>query len=497
MQAQQATHSDLLWLVEAFHRLMEGYKVSEFIYETNPPLNIFTYAIPTLLGKLTGIPVHYLLFLYTSGLILLSAAATHAILRFWPFLQKHDIVIALAFLILVNTFFTGTQFGERDQYTGLALVPFTLMQLALTYKLPYPKWLKWPVFLIGAIFILLKPHHGLIPTLLLAHRMIVQRRWMIFKDADFIALSVMTSLYIGFTWLFFPDFIAVILPDVVDLYFSMKDMRSTTTFSLIIAYTIIVIGFFPLMIRIDHRHRSLILFFLAAGIVSIIPFYVQGMSFKYHLFPAYSFVACGMGMTFLGLISKISRPNAALFGTLLLFAAFCYYLKPLNPDYPRHNDYAELPLSRLLKPCIGRKDCTFFIFHENMGIINETAHYTGVRMASRFAALWFLPTLVEMEQNPDTPPENLARIRNKYLGMMAEDFRVHRPEFAVIKTKAEVQETPFDFVDYFTAYPDFAEEWKHYEKSGILELRTGDYFTGSEYDDGDVLLYDVYRRKAE
>jgi hypothetical protein len=326
IQAQQAVHSDLLWLTEAFTRLMEGYKVSEFVYETNPPMNIFTYAIPVLLAKLTGIPVHYLLFVYTSGLIFLSATAISAILKRWPFLQQRDVLIAVAFMIIVNTLITGTQFGERDQYTGLALVPFTLMQLAITYRLPYPKALKWPVFLAGAVFILLKPHHGLIPTMLLVHRMIVQKRWLIIKDADFISLAVMTLLYIGMTCFFFQDFITVILPDVVELYFGMQDMRSTTTFALVIIYTIMVIGFFPFMIRIDQRHRSLILFFLSCAILSIIPFYVQGMSFKYHLFPAYTFTACGLGMTALGLISKILKGNAGLFLTLVLFFAFCYFI---------------------------------------------------------------------------------------------------------------------------------------------------------------------------
>lgn len=496
IQVHQATHSDLLWLSEAFTRLLEGYKVSEFIYETNPPLNMLTYALPVLLGKWTGIPLHYALFFYTSGLILLSAMAAQAILKCWPFLQKRDILISLAFMIIVNTILTGTQYGERDQYVGLALIPFTLMQLALTYRLPYSKALKWPVFLIGAVFILLKPHHGLIPTLLLVHRMIVQRRWTIFKDADFLSLSAMTLLYIGATWFFFSDYIAVILPDVVTLYLGMQDMHSATTYSLLAIYTISVVGFFPFMIQIDQRHRSLILFFLACAMASIIPFYVQGMSFKYHLFPAYSFAACGAGMTFLGLVSKIRNGNAALFCTMMLFCVFCYYLKPVNAAYPQHKDYANLPLSKVLAPCIGKEDCSFFIFHSNMGIVHETAHYTGVRSASRFAALWFLPTLLDMERNPETSPEKLAGLHNRYSGLMAEDFRLHKPEFAIIAIDLNLRGDDFNFVEYFSSYKPFAEEWAKYKKIDSLTLLYSDYFKGSEYDNGTEIKYDVYQRTA-
>lgn len=495
IQAQQATHSDLLWLSEAFTRLMEGYKVSEFIYETNPPLNIFTYAAPVLLGKFTGIPVHYALFLYTSGLILLSASAANAILKCWPFLQKRDILITLAFMIIVNTILTGGQYGERDQYTGLALIPFTLMQLAITYRLPYPKALKWPVFLAGAVFILLKPHHGLIPTLLLAHRMIVQRRWTIFKDADFLSLAVMTLLYIGITWLFFPDFISIILPDVVDLYLGMQNMHSTTTFSLIIMYSIMVIAFFPFMITMDQRQRNLILFFLAGAVISIIPFYVQGMSFKYHLFPAFTFIACGAGITFQGLISRFLKGNAGLFCTLLLSFSFCYYLKPVNPDFPKHSDYAHLPLTKMIAPCIGQPECTFFMFHANMGIVHETAHYSGVRHASRFAALWFLPTLLEREKNPSLSSEKTENLRRKYSAMIADDLRLQKPAFAIIARDIEIKEHPFNFVEYFSAYKPFEKEWQNYQKTDSLKLRYSDYFKNSEYDNGKEIEYDVYKRK--
>ncbi len=494
VQAQQATHSDLLWLVEGFNRIMEGYRGPEFVYETNPPLNIFTYALPALLGKWTGFPVHYLLFLYTSILILISAASIHAILKHWPFLQRQDIMIAIAFMILTNTILIGTQFGERDQYIGLALVPFTLMQLAITYGLPYPKKLKWPLFLIGTVFILLKPHHGLIPTILLVHRMFVQRRWTVFKDADFIALSIMTSLYIVVTWVFFQDFIKVILPDVLELYLEMKNMKSTTTLSFLAAYTILVIGFFPFILQINPRHRLLIVFFLACGLVSIIPFYVQGMSFRYHLFPAFTFTACGAGMTLLGLSRNILKGPAALFFSLCVFSAFCYYIKPVNHAFPKHADYAHLPLTTALAPCAGKPECTFFIFHTNMGIVHETAYYSGIRHASRFAALWFLPTLLEKERLESPPREETLRLREKFSAMMAEDLRRYKPELLFIAKDIEIKENSFHFVEYFTAHQPFAAEWKNYRKSGDLVLRHSDYFTGSEYDDGTEVKYDVYQR---
>lgn len=393
--------------------------------------------------------------------------------------------------------FTSQQYGERDQYVGLALIPFTLMQLAITYKLPYPKALKWPVFLVGSMLILLKPHHGLIPTLLLLHRMIVQRRWTIVKDVDFLSLLMMTSSYIAATWFFFPDFIKIILPDVLDLYLGMQNKLLTQTVCLFSVYLIAIFGLLAFIANIDRQHRNLVLFFLGGSLICIIPFYVQGMAFKYHLFPSWTFLACGAGIIFMNLIGKITKEPANLFYTLLIFFAFCYYIKPINPYYPKHSDYAHFPLTKILAPCIEKPACSFFMFHTDMGIIHETAYYSGVPHASRFATLWFLPTLLDNKEPSAFSLERRKILQEKYSALVSEDFRLKKPHFLIIAKNIEIKDQPFDFVDFFSAYKPFAEEWKNYEKIGTITLRNADYFTKSEFDTGDAVDHDIYTRRPE
>jgi hypothetical protein len=130
-----------------------------------------------------------------------------------------------------------------------------------------------------------------------------------------------------------------------------------------------------------------------------------------------------------------------------------------------------------------------------MGIVHETAHYSGVRIASRFAALWFLPTLLQTADAKSLPVEKIETLSTKYASMVAEDLRIHKPALAVIVKDVDIHNRPFDFVKYFSDYASFRAEWKNYEKFDELELAHKDYFTKSEYDNGTVLKYDVYRRK--
>lgn len=503
IQSQAATHSDLLWLCDALRRLMAGHKMSDYIYETNPPLNLFTYIAPVMLDKWAGLPLHYGLFAFSCAMVALSCAAIYAVVRDWPFLRRWDIWIMLSGFILANTVMTGTQFGERDQYVALGLVPFVLVQIATTYGLPYPKWMKWPVLFCGAVLILLKPHHGLIPTLLLGHRMLARRRWMILRDPDFIALAVTTSLYIAATWFFFNDYVTGILPDVVLLYATLREGKTATVLTLLYFCTLFVLFLFPfLSTGMDRRKKNLILFLTGCAMLSLIPFYVQGMAFTYHLFPALSFAACALALQISWFTQKLLRPGPGLLAALIVLGCFYYTLRPLKPEFPQHGDYAAFPLTQLVQRCKGQPHCSFFMFHPNMGIVHETAHYSGVPFASRFAALWFLPTLLAADTAeaagtaPPIPFETAHRLRAQFLEMVAQDLMTQKPPLAIIGQDIDVKGHSFDFVAWFSASPAFRAEWAHYKKVDTIEVNYSDYFTGSAYDNGTVIKYDVYARES-
>ena len=156
IQSQNAPHPDLLWICEALGRLLDGRSMVEAAYDPNPPLSFLIYLPPVLATRLFGIPLDLSLFSYTLVTLSLSAISITVILRRWDFLTPHDIAITLGCFILINTIGASVWLGERDQLTGMMLVPFVLMQAALAFRLPYPEKLKWPLLLAGSLFILIR-----------------------------------------------------------------------------------------------------------------------------------------------------------------------------------------------------------------------------------------------------------------------------------------------------------------------------------------------------
>ncbi len=502
VRVQQGSHSDILWLSESLMRLIKGGSMTDSVYEVNPPLSILIYILPVLANKLLGIPLHCALFAHSCFLVFVSALAVWAIIRRWPFLTTFDVCALLSGYIFANTILTSLMFGERDHYIGLALAPFVLLQIAITFGLPYPRKLVWPAFLIGAVFILLKPHHGLLPTILLIHRVIRQKRLSVMKDPDFLSLAAMTVGYLATIWFFFRDYITTIYPDVLHLYLPLRDDKEIIVKTMFFLYIGIVGGLLTLALRLNNENKTFILFLVFSGMISLIPVYVQGMGFNYHFFPTFSFYTIAASLLVMnGISNYVKNRNFALCFTIIALSALAYQVKPLNINFPKYSEYTKLPLTQMIqKKCAGDPSCSFFIFHKNMGMIHETSHYSGIPHASRFASFWFLPALVREERalregkKSSLSPEELKHLQDKYGTMVAEDIEHYRPKIMIIWTGVKIDDEDFDFISYFSKYPEFARQLKNYKKTDRINLSMSDYYRDSEFDYKWNLEYDVYER---
>ncbi|HTK85840.1 MAG TPA: hypothetical protein VL625_12225, partial [Patescibacteria group bacterium] len=388
--------SDTIWLTESMRRILGGGRLGTDVYELNPPLDMFTYTLPWFAAQTLHLPFHYAVFAWTLSLTVISAAIVHAILRGWTFLERSDASGVTATLIVANTIICSTSFGERDQYVGLALIPFTLLQAALTFNLPRPRRMTWPVFAIGSLFILLKPDHGLVPAIMLAFRAVRQKRLPL-RDPDFVCLAVSTTAYIAATWLLFPAFPHDILPDVMKLYVPLRAphiLRKTLGWLAATLVLLLVTGW----TNMPRERKVMTLMLEAAALLSLIPYFVQGRGFYYHLFPLFSFAACALGLLLPWLMRRDMQAKHTLFASIAILTGFAWIFVPPVKGYPLHAEYKNLSVPSLVNSVCGEKpDCTFFMFSNNMGIVHETAYYTGHEHASRFASFWFVPWLVTQQ----------------------------------------------------------------------------------------------------
>jgi hypothetical protein len=483
---QQVTNSDVLWLCEALSRIFSGAHMVDAAYEPNPPLSLLVYTLPVLANSILHIPLHYAVFAQTLTLVALSAFAVYKLLRQSGLFQQSFVTVLTAAFILMNTYGVSLFFSERDQMIALGLVPFVLLQACITCNLPIPKYLKWPVLALGTLFILLKPHHGLIPSFMLLHRLLRRRDMSVLKDADFLALASGTIIYTAAALYFFPDYFTTILPDVIRLYlpFGAWARVATAILTAFIACCVLMIGM--LYTPSDKHEQNLGLWLILCGLLSLVPYDVQGLGLYYHLIPALTFLGMGFAVALFSWFKALSprRNPAAL--CIIILSALSFVHAPLIPQYPTHSNYKDLPLPKLLAgECPKDRPCSFFMNNRNMGMIHEVSYYTGIHHASRFPTLWFQAgMLLEKDDSKDFA---------KYSAMVTEDLIRGKPDILVL---IRHKDKPFEnFVPYFSRNKDFARAMQSYKRIKTIKMSYDEYYRGTGESKG-LLDYDIYKRTA-
>lgn len=494
---------DIAWLTIAAERLLRGGTMLGDAFETNPPLSILIMTPPVLLSWLTKIPLYYCTTLYSTAIIAASALAVRALLRRLDFLSARDADVLSAAYLIAMVIFPTIDYGERDHLVLAGMFPFVLWQICFTLGRPVPRKLSWAVLGFGALLILVKPHHGLLPTLVLLHRAFTQKRLFgIMRDPDFVALSYGVLLYISVIGIFFTDYTLQILPDVLSLYLPIREpgMPGQTLFY---AGMVGVFAFAYLFLPAEKRQHHFTLFLFAAALVSLVPYYVQGKNYWYHLVPALVLYFAALTMMAQSLlIPLLARTPAALRGAqpFILIAALiagAYAFMPINTQFPTHAELRALPLSQRLAQCPA--PCSFFMFNDNIGIIHPTALYTGREHASRFPGLWFLPVLVNYQVTGPEDGIKLGNLNQRYSTMLAADLARYKPHFLFIGQFIINRQTgrPFRLGAHFQGYADFAREWRHYEKIDTITLTNADYYRGTAMESDKPIVFDVYERKAD
>jgi hypothetical protein len=261
-----------------------------------------------------------------------------------------------------------------------------------------------------------------------------------------------------------------------------------------------VFGFPYMMMPAERRQHRFTLFFFTAALVALVPYFVQGKNFWYHLVPALAFYYCALALMAQSLLNPLlPRLPAALrvaqpFIFTIALLAGAYAFMPVNTQFPTHAEMRALPLTQRVAQCAA--PCSFFMFNNNIGIIHPTAIYAGRDHASRFPGLWFLPGVLALDA---TQARNYER--EKYATMMAADLAQYKPRelfigrFALDKTTPQVMFNPGA---YLGTDPTFSEEWLRYRKTGEnITTTNADYYRGTALESDTPIIFDIYERIAD
>lgn len=498
VQGQYLVNGNISWLLMSAERFLNGGSYLNDFYETNPPLSILIYTPHILLAHAIDVPITSASYILSLILTLISGAITYSIIRFFPDMSEEQKATFGIAYILSMTLATTVFFSEREHIMMLGLVPFMLLQYASTYKISVPRALAIPVFIIGTMCILIKPHYGILPAVLFLHRLKHQKNFHIYRDLDFVILALGTLGYIATIFTLFPDYVNTILPDTLSLYDSDKDFAGSWN---------AVRRYFPVYLvlyfmeytghDLKKTQKRLLMFLYTCCILCLIPYWVQMKGYYNHIIPLNGFfiIAFALSLSFRAehMIRKLRPLHIA--APILIISTIVSMTMPLTREFPKKQEIPDLPLGKFLtEKCPA--PCNFLTFHSDIEILNPTTAYMdGYTHTSRFPTLWFIPKILTGLQSKDAEErKHYKALQKKYAGYFTEDLKRHKPAIILIATGLQVGETVnFDLIDFFSVNDELTEVlYRDYEYIDKFEYDRAKYFTGTSISEKSMIVYDVY-----
>lgn len=494
--------SDIAILISFAERILDGMKLSEAYYDPNPPMSMMIYIPVVLASRVFDIAVYHAHFYYTLIIVATSFGLSALLLRrieMDHYLRNLLMISGLAALFIAPS----TAFGDRDHLIICGLLPFTLVQICFLKNIPVPGYLKYPALFLGTIGVLIKPHYGLLPSVLLAWRFIKTRDFKIVFHSDFLFLTVGVLSYAAILFIYFSDFLSIVLPDVISLY---TTIRHPVIVPEITAYVMLlflcVFAASESKQECGSKHVVYALSFFC--ILMLVTFWAQGKGLNYHRIPYLVFFVMAFSGAVYLFLKRFTYKQISFVVAVVLAWVFLLSFRGLPPGMVKHETFKELPLSIAMeKYCPNINDtCRYFFYHDTSEIIHQLGVYHGAFHASRFTSLWFLPViLVEENKLADEKsdemvysPDEIEAMKKRYTDMMVEDFKTMQPDLLLVLTDEMFDGRKFEFMDYFSFDPEFAAVMDNYSLVDAYTFKREIYypnmltpFTGREPET--ILIY--------
>lgn len=488
-QSQMRVSADAAWLIEAAMKVLDGQSMTDRYFDSNPPMSFLIYIPAAMLVK-AGLPLWHALSVYTALLMSVSLMLCMAILRYWPGIKIVTYWGILSSWLLAITALSHFDFGQKDHFIAIMLLPFLLAQLMMTYRCSLPRWILIAALVAGLPFILLKPHYGLLAVAMLLFRASKQNRLDIFRDVDFIILGCGVVAYAGIVAVFFPDFVQDVLPFSMRFYVSVifKEVYPLGGASIFLASCCTALA--ALGGERWNHDRALTVFLSVMGLLAGIVFFLQMKGFPLHLLPALSLVLPAMVATGLLYVPDCAERKGLAPVVIVAFAALASLVFMIEKPMLTHKSYSETSLAKYLKAHVP-PDGSFYLQADSTNVIVPVSAYAGAENASRFPMLWFLSSLEAIcargGKSCQKNPEVIYFSRK-----VAEDIQQGKPAFIGLYAEPGPGE---HFMRVLGENPEFQKEWKHYRPAGQYLLNYQEYYTGPLAKNAKPRLYNIYMRR--
>jgi hypothetical protein len=482
-----AAGHDQMWLLYAARLVHHGAPLyGPQVFETNPPLIIWLSMVPEALSGFTHIPDTTLGKLFVAALELGIGALCLRLLRLTRFRLSTDATYGLAF-VFVTAFavMPARDFGQRDHFLVLFIVPYVFAAAVRAEDLPLPAWLGWLTGSLALLGIVLKPHQILVP-IAVESALLAMRKAGASKPSlprHLLRPEILAMFSSGIIFLialhnFAPFYFSVVTPLARDTYWAYGKLTLPQLLGESIQLHLLAILDFALLITLGWRNVPAITrVLLVAGSASTLAFYLQSTGWYYQQLPALSFFSLALAF----LILQFNRqrnlrippwsPTAAATLTLLALALTTHFMgypftaeRSFPLDTPDPSFFAGLPPGTpvmTISPTIDDTIMPIFKYRLTLG--------------QRYPAFLMLPAILRSEDphgkhlRHTIPPARLAELDRIQHEDMREDLLRWQPQLLLIERCQDpavhcqvLEDRHDDLLAFFLRDPAFAQLFTHY-----------------------------------
>jgi hypothetical protein len=441
--------SDVAWQLWIAQRVHAGANLYTDIIEVNPPL-WFWMALPVdRVATHLGLRSEMVLIVTVGGTVLLSLAATSALVRHIPSTRR---ALLLAYGAAALAAMPWMHAGQREQIVLIGTLPYAALLAARRDGKPVGAGLAFLIGTGAALGFALK-HYFLVVPVLLELWLIAGawRRWRPFRP-ETLAIVAVGLAYAAAVLLLDRDFVSRVVPMVRLAYGVTGAPGFRYLFGPYLLTGLAIAAFVLAHARLLAASKApLTSALLACAGAFAIVYFIQSKGWLYHAIPL-------LGFASLALAALLAEAAAAPSLLRLISPALLAFPLFLAADDRAH---PGLPSPTLIGAVSGMRagDAVGFLAVEP-AIPWSIALQRGFRYPSRYIGYWMMRAVIDNERAGGPNPK-LTALGRQVVRETAADFVCTPPKRLVVAGPSWGGDN-FDILAFFRRDPEFAGLMRHY-----------------------------------
>ena len=476
---------DVAAVLNFSERWLAGERLYADLIDVNPPLIFVLNLLPAALAAWTPLESPAALLLC---LLALAALCWHLATRLRAGMEEGPVHAALLTAAIPLAFLLpGYDFGQREVLMGTVAVPYALLAARRIAGLPTSRPLLFGTALLAAVGFALKPYFLAVPLLVEA-AVLLSRGTASFRpphlrralrDPVPWTMAAAWVLYVASIPVLFPDFFGHVVPLVLGYY---VDLGELSLLDALLTPNLATVGILLLMLTtvcLLRRWGPQVLTLWAATAGAFVSGWVQHKGWTYHAAPVLMLGLLTTALIAARWFDRVLAPaHARRIGTRLaaLLCAGIFLVTLRGGEAPMREIHWSTERGGRLTAWLRQNAYgeRLLVLTPDIFPIYPALNYANAQSTLRFMNLWLLQgTNNACPANGEryNEPWEMSRAEFYVYRTVAEDFARAPPSAVLVTRHVGIPwcGKEFDFIEYFSRHPLFAEAFSNYRAAGEIE----------------------------